>query len=67
MGDEEEEEEEEMGGGKKTRIRMFAARERVYSAWRGGSVLCGMNEFREEMWIGRDRWKEYGKSELYRR
>ena len=45
-----DEEEEEMGGGKKTRLRMFAARDRVYSAWRGGSVLCGMDEFGEEMW-----------------
>ena len=41
VGDDEEA--EEMGGGKKTR-------DRVYSAWRGGCVLCGMDEFGEEMW-----------------
>merc|ERR1712013_636891 len=59
-------EEADEWGVKKTRIRVFAARDRVVSAWKGGSVLCEMEEFGEEMWMRKQEFEEHGKNIVYR-
>ncbi len=51
---------------KKTGIRIYAPRNRKYSAWIGGSVLCSMDSFNEEMWITQKLWREHGNAILYR-
>ena len=51
---------------KKTGIRIYAPQNRNYSAWIGGSVLCSMDSFNNEMWINQKQYQEFGMSILYR-
>lgn len=50
---------------KKTGIRMYAPKNRNYSAWIGGSILSQIDGF-NDMWISKEKYDEEGKNILYR-
>merc|ERR1719373_299073 len=47
------------------KIRIFAPSERKISTWVGGSILAGLNVFKD-LWITRREWTEMGSSVLFR-
>lgn len=48
-----------------TKIRIMAPKNRMLSAWIGGSILASLRNF-QDMWVTRAQYDEYGKSIIYR-
>jgi len=48
-----------------TKIRISAPKERLYSAWAGGSILASLATFKN-MWVTRGDYEEYGDSLVHR-
>jgi len=49
-----------------TKIKIFASKDRIKSAWVGGSILASLSTFKK-MWVTRKEFDDSGKSIIYRK
>ena len=47
-------------------VKIIAPKERKYSVWMGGSILCSLESF-ENTWITRDEYNEYGNKIIHKK